>query len=115
MSLSTKFKEALAAQAEHATVFEEFSSVLCKQDVQEWTTAIQRWEADQLRPNLYEVKEKRISEMQVWHQLAFQDVENDTETNVELSPSTLIAQGLELDKLQYVLFLANHLNNLTVW
>src|SRR6266850_4442663 len=49
--------------------------------------------------------------MQVRHQLALQDAENDTETHVELSPSTLIAQGLELDELQYALFLANHLNN----
>lgn len=57
-SLLQKFNEALEAQADHAIAFQEFSSALRQTDVQEWTTVVQKWEADHSQPNPYEVKNK---------------------------------------------------------
>lgn len=43
-----------------------------------------------------------VSETEVRHQLALEDLEvDDSELHFEISPSSLISQGLELEGLQY--------------
>ncbi|KAM6503686.1 hypothetical protein JOM56_000629 [Amanita muscaria] len=101
-SLLNRFTEAVNAQLEHTTIFLEFSSALGQDNVSAWTKAIQEWECDQSNPNPYELKEKRISEAQVRLQLTMRDAsgEDTTQTHIEITPSMLISQGLELEELQ---------------
>ncbi|KAM6491179.1 hypothetical protein JOM56_013418 [Amanita muscaria] len=100
-SLLNRLTEAMKAQLEHTTAFQEFSSALGQDDVSLWTKAIQEWENDPSLPNPYEMKEKRISEAQVRLQLALQDAgEDGNQTHLEITPSMLISQGLQLEELR---------------
>ncbi|KAM6489208.1 hypothetical protein JOM56_015378 [Amanita muscaria] len=100
-SLLDKLTEAINTQLEHVTAFQEFSSALGQDSVSAWTRAVQQWEGDSSMPNLYELKEKRISEAHVRLQLALQDASDDgNQTHFEITPSMLISQGLELEELQ---------------
>jgi hypothetical protein len=55
----------MAAQLDHMTAFQEFSSTLRRDDVATWTKAIRAWEHDPLMPNPFELKEKHMDKVLV--------------------------------------------------
>ncbi|KAG6863790.1 hypothetical protein C0991_003199 [Blastosporella zonata] len=103
-----KAEEAITSHAKHMKVFEDFNAALPTEDTAEWLRLVEAWERDGKQPNLFATKVQKISENAVRLKMAEEDAaqlwENLTTTiHEDVSPSQLIAQGLELEDHQHIL------------
>ncbi|KAG6876851.1 hypothetical protein C0992_011551 [Termitomyces sp. T32_za158] len=97
-----KVKDATKKRAEHVLTFEAFDQALALTDTVNWTHDIQAWECDRTKPNPFAAKLPKITENAIRLELAQEEEASLHETFTEhihddVSPSRLIAQGLELE------------------
>ncbi|KAH9478096.1 hypothetical protein JR316_0010334 [Psilocybe cubensis] len=101
-----KAKEAIHERKEHVESFIEFDAVLPKDTTSEWTQMCQAWEKDPKQPNPFALaKNANITESDVRLRLACKESEavkrgDSLALHVDVSPSVLISQGLQLEELQ---------------
>ncbi|KAF8868051.1 hypothetical protein BD779DRAFT_1462555, partial [Infundibulicybe gibba] len=105
-SILRKSIEAVAACKEHIAAFEAFSAALLAENVALWARAVREWESDRTRPNSFQSTPHTVSESRVWLELAEEEEadqrkHNTTVVHDDIPPSVLIAQGLELEDMQY--------------
>ncbi|KAG6895616.1 hypothetical protein C0992_000364, partial [Termitomyces sp. T32_za158] len=103
-----KVKEATEKRAEHVSAFEAFDNSLTLADTTQWTHEVQAWEQDGTQPNPFAAKLLKITENAVRLELAQEEEASMLETltdhiHDDVSPSRLIAQGLELEDHQRIL------------
>ncbi|KAF8055893.1 hypothetical protein FPV67DRAFT_1679300 [Lyophyllum atratum] len=107
-SLLRKLKEAISERAEHVSAFTHFDAALPENDTTEWTRLVQLWESDGNNPNPFAAKVQKITENAVRLELASEEeasLREDLTSMIhdDVSPSRLIAQGLELEDHQRIL------------
>ncbi|KAG6835455.1 hypothetical protein H0H93_001323 [Arthromyces matolae] len=98
----TKAKEAIEKREEHQDAFRAFNGALPVDDTNHWLGMVRAWEKDRANVNPFAAKVEKISEAAVRLELAEEEAselrENLTTTiHDDVSPSRLIAQGLELE------------------
>ncbi|KAF9492528.1 hypothetical protein BDN71DRAFT_1483780 [Pleurotus eryngii] len=101
-SLLKRIQEAGAMRSEHVENFLTLSDSLPPATVRDFTSSIQHWEAGMIQDNPYESKTEAISAAKIRLQLAEEDaaeIQRDEALprHDTISPSVLIAQGLELE------------------
>jgi hypothetical protein len=117
-----KVKEAVAERSEHVVAFQEFNASLPAESTVEWTQMVKEWEHDQTKPNPFESKQRRKSNL-TWltlskylqillgiteHQVCLELAQDDASSlgdssqviHEHLPASMLISQGLELEEQQ---------------
>ncbi|KAG2743901.1 hypothetical protein P692DRAFT_20878551 [Suillus brevipes Sb2] len=108
-SLLYKMKDALAEKAAHALAFEEFDAVITPEHHSVWLAEMQAWE-DNLNntsiSNLLEAKAMAITQAGVRLKLAELEAKElqrgiDCSLHLEISPSMLVASGIDLEEEQH--------------
>ncbi|KAG6819307.1 hypothetical protein H0H93_013170 [Arthromyces matolae] len=104
----TKVQEAIAKREEHQDAYQAFHGALPAADTDQWLIMVEAWEKDRSNTNPFAAKVERISESAVRLELAEEDAVDLRESltasiHDDVSPSRLIAQGLELEDHQRVL------------
>ncbi|KAF8078862.1 hypothetical protein FPV67DRAFT_1558069 [Lyophyllum atratum] len=107
-SLLRKLKEARSERSEHVAAFVHFDAALPEEDTVEWTRLVQLWESDGNNANPFAAKVQKITENAVRLELASEEeasLREDLTSAIhdDVSPSRLIAQGLELEDHQRLL------------
>ena len=100
-------KTATSNVAEHVIAHQELESSLKPEQVAPWKVAVEAWEADPSKPNPYEITTKTPTQALVRKQLAEEEAKaleegKDFSVTDEVSPSNLIAWGIDLESEQYV-------------
>ncbi|KAH7919139.1 hypothetical protein BV22DRAFT_1134058 [Leucogyrophana mollusca] len=100
-----KSNEALKESASQRLALQELEAALPEQDVKAWRIEVEAWENDQSQPNPYETKVETITQAAVRLQLAKDEAQELQEgrnpsVHVDVSPSVLIANGLDLEDQQ---------------
>lgn len=93
--------------AEHVIAHQELEATIEPEKLQVWTEAMLAWESDPSSPNPYEVAVKTPTQAGVRRQLAEEEERAlaagiDVALSDEVSPSSLIAMGIDLEGEQYV-------------
>jgi hypothetical protein len=106
-SLLKKMVTATSDVAEHVIAHQELEATIEPQKLQDWTEAMLAWESDSSNPNPYEVAVKTPTQARVRRQLAEEEERAlaagvDVALSDEVSPSSLIAMGIDLEGEQYV-------------
>ncbi|KAG1845839.1 hypothetical protein F4604DRAFT_1884248 [Suillus subluteus] len=107
-SLLYKMKDALAEKAAHELAFEEFDAVITPEHRSAWLAEMQAWEEnpnDTSISNPLEAKAMAITQAGVRLKLAELEAEElqrgiDSSLHPEISPSVLIASGIDLEEEQ---------------
>ncbi|KIK35562.1 hypothetical protein CY34DRAFT_16941 [Suillus luteus UH-Slu-Lm8-n1] len=110
-SLLYKMKDALAEKAAHALAFEEFDTVITPEHRSAWLEEMQAWEDnlnDTSISNPLEAKAMAITQAGVRLKLAELEAEElqqgiDSSLHPQISPSVLIASGIDLEAEQHCL------------
>ncbi|KAJ2935520.1 hypothetical protein H1R20_g1573, partial [Candolleomyces eurysporus] len=102
-----KMVTATSDVAEHVIAHQELESTISPEKLQTWTEAMLAWELDPSSPNPYEIAVKTPTQAAVRRQLAAEEeqaltVGVDVALSDEVSPSSLIARGIDLKGEQYV-------------
>ncbi|KAJ2935276.1 hypothetical protein H1R20_g1819, partial [Candolleomyces eurysporus] len=101
-SLLKKMVTATSDVAEHVIAHQELESTISPEKLQTWTEAMLAWELDPSSPNPYEIAVKTPTQAAVRRQLAAEEeqaltVGVDVALSDEVSPSSLIARGIDLE------------------
>ncbi|KZS99651.1 uncharacterized protein LAESUDRAFT_765307 [Laetiporus sulphureus 93-53] len=96
-------KHAVSERNEQTAAFEDLTSSLPASRVAKWKAAIEAWEEDRSSANPFKVKRHKITQANVWLQLAEEDAtllqEGGTlKVHDKISPSIMIMSGLELEE-----------------
>ncbi|KAH6897792.1 hypothetical protein BKA70DRAFT_1116038 [Coprinopsis sp. MPI-PUGE-AT-0042] len=105
-NLLKKLKEAHKMQAKHIQNHALFTSTFKEETIREWTADIEAWNADNRKPNPYEDKPLNITLQDVRLELSQQDAEDTKKGAViisDVSPSSFLVTGLDLEETQRVL------------
>ncbi|KAG1781328.1 hypothetical protein EV702DRAFT_928617, partial [Suillus placidus] len=113
-SLLHKMKDALAEKAAHKLTFKEFNAAITPEHHSVWLAEMEAWEEnpnDMLVPNPLEAKAMAITQAGAQLKLVELEAEElqqgiDTSLHPEISPSVLIASGIDLEEEQ------RHLGNI---
>ncbi|RXW22164.1 hypothetical protein EST38_g3695 [Candolleomyces aberdarensis] len=101
-SLLKKMVTATSEVAEHVIAHQELEATIKPEKLQAWTEAMLAWELDPSNPNPYEVAVKTPTQAGVRRQLAEEEERalakgTDVALSDEVSPSSLIAMGIDLE------------------
>ncbi|KAG1720353.1 uncharacterized protein EDB91DRAFT_1240417 [Suillus paluster] len=104
-SLLHKMKDARVERAEHQAAFKEFDTVITPKHRATWLNEIEAWEEnpnDLTLANPFETKSIAITQAGAWRKLAELEADElqcrvDVSLHPEISPSILIASGLDLE------------------
>ncbi|KAG2119820.1 uncharacterized protein F5147DRAFT_742104 [Suillus discolor] len=107
-SLLLKIKDALAEKAEHETTFEEFNTAITPEHCSAWLAEMETWEDnpnDTTIPNPLEAKAMSITQAGARLKLTELEAEElqrgiNASLHPEISPSVLIASGIDLEEEQ---------------
>ncbi|KAG2103746.1 uncharacterized protein F5147DRAFT_746673 [Suillus discolor] len=108
-SLLYKMKDALAEKAAHALAFEEFDAVITLEHHSAWLAEMQAWEDNPNDTSISNpLKAKAMAIMQAGVRLKLAELEAeelqqgiDSSLHPEISPSMLIASGIDLEEEQH--------------
>ncbi|KIM63043.1 hypothetical protein SCLCIDRAFT_24604 [Scleroderma citrinum Foug A] len=103
-----KLIEAMKASMEHDTELTELEACIKMPMITEWQREIDEWECDNLKCNLYEIRVTTITQASIGLELARAEASelqagNDVSPHPEVSASTVISSGLELEEQQRLL------------
>jgi hypothetical protein len=98
-------QKAVAKMGETQEEFVESEALLPAESVKVWTTAMELWEADLMKPNPFNVQDKHVSLQAVRGRIAMEAkdaVEGNTVDDVrgDLHVSEMIAMGMQLEEQQ---------------
>ncbi|RXW13753.1 hypothetical protein EST38_g12102 [Candolleomyces aberdarensis] len=101
-SLLKKMVTAASDVAEHVIAHQELEATISPKKLQAWTEAMLAWELDPSSPNPYEVAVKMPTQAGVRRQLAEEEERAltagvDVALSDQVSPSSLIARGIDLE------------------
>ncbi|KAG6826461.1 hypothetical protein H0H92_015732, partial [Tricholoma furcatifolium] len=107
-TLHQKAEEALKYRIDQTLAFEQFTAGLPDKYTEQWRQLVEAWERDGNSYNLFAPKVENISENAVCLELALEDEARlltplTSVLHDDVSPSRLIAQGLELEEQQRIL------------
>ena len=88
--------------AEHVIAHQELEVTIDKEQLTHWTEAMLAWESDPTSPNPYEVAVKTPTQTAIRRQLAEEEEQAlaagvDVSLSDKVSPSSLIAMGIDLE------------------
>ncbi|RXW14552.1 hypothetical protein EST38_g11304 [Candolleomyces aberdarensis] len=101
-SLLKKMVNATSEVAEHVIAHQELEATISPEKLQAWTEAMLAWELDSSKPNPYEVAVKTPTQAGIRRQLAEEEERAlaagiNVALSDEVSPSSLIAMGIDLE------------------
>ncbi|KAK0435653.1 hypothetical protein EV421DRAFT_1892517 [Armillaria borealis] len=103
-TLCSRLKEAVKARLEHVEEFIGYEDALQaehSESVRHWRQIILLWESDRTQPNPFSPTLRSVTENAVRLELARQEkIASAVEIRHDVSPSELIAQGLQLEEAQ---------------
>ncbi|KIK78259.1 hypothetical protein PAXRUDRAFT_36671 [Paxillus rubicundulus Ve08.2h10] len=104
-----KEEEAIPKRDQHMLDLAEFEKAIPPANLNKWRHSVENWEADDSKPNPFEVKASTITAVSVWLELAQSNAADlkqgvDISLHPNMSPSNLIVIGIELEGLQYGTF-----------
>ncbi|KAG6809276.1 hypothetical protein H0H92_000837 [Tricholoma furcatifolium] len=107
-TLRRKAEEAIKYRIDQTLAFEQFTAGLPEQYTEQWRQLVEAWERDGNSNNPFAPKVEKISENAVRLELALEDEARllaplTSVLHDDVSPSRLIAQGLELEEQQRIL------------
>jgi hypothetical protein len=100
-------KTATSDIVEHVIAHQELEATIQPEQLATWEVAVEAWEADPAKPNPYEMVVKTPTQAAIRKQLAEEEAKaleegKDFSLSDEVSPSSLIASGIDLESEQYV-------------
>ncbi|TDL13533.1 hypothetical protein BD410DRAFT_735251, partial [Rickenella mellea] len=105
--LLSKLKEAIENQAKQRAIFADFSATFSTDQIAEWDVMITQWEQDKRKPDPYSETEKATTLADIRLELAKEDTGRAEAGQIALhnvSPSSFIFMGLELEEQQAIRF-----------
>ncbi|KAF8170968.1 hypothetical protein BJ912DRAFT_860833 [Pholiota molesta] len=106
-SLLRKISAAARDMTEHITAHRQLESTLSKSDIEQWTLAVEAWEADSSLPNPFENTVSGPTQVSVRRQLAEEERRQleqgrDFSLDEKVTPSVLISMGIDLENEQHI-------------
>ncbi|KAH7909550.1 hypothetical protein BJ138DRAFT_1197507 [Hygrophoropsis aurantiaca] len=104
-SLLRKMKEAVSERREHRASLEELESTLSANHLAQYTSEMEAWEADRTKRNPFHSRVHAPTQSSIRLALAQEEKQeldngNNTSLHADVSPSTLISAGLDLQEQQ---------------
>ncbi|KAG2137460.1 hypothetical protein DEU56DRAFT_945875 [Suillus clintonianus] len=104
-SLLKKLKEAIPECYQHAVDLRDFEEAIPSSSLSAWRKLVEDWEGDRSKPNPFEIKVSVVTQASVRLELSQLEAQQlrqgiDASLHPDVSPSVLIAVGIDLEALQ---------------
>lgn len=102
-----KLKEAIPQRDQHISDLADFEEAIPAESLTAWRVMVESWEADRSKAHPFDLTSAPVTQASVRLQLSQAEAEQlkrglDVSLHSEVSPSVLIAVGLDLEAQQYV-------------